>query len=81
MDVSITDFTKTLSSRDGASLTAMYVIFRYETWGPFADVSKCCGYYALTCCGMQWIIQMMQRGEIRKKYGLKGNGCTDCLCA
>src|SRR5689334_19736482 len=24
---------------------------------------------------------MMQRGEIRQKYGLKGNGCTDCLMA
>lgn len=30
---------------------------------------------------MQWIIQMMQRGEIRKRYGLSGNGCTDCLMA
>ena len=24
---------------------------------------------------------MIQRGEIREKYGLKGNGCTDCLLA
>jgi hypothetical protein len=24
---------------------------------------------------------MMQRGEIRKKYNLKGDGMTDCLCA
>lgn len=23
----------------------------------------------------------MQRGEVRTKYGLKGDGCTDCLCA
>jgi len=42
---------------------------------------NCVGYYALTCCGMQWIMQMMQRGEIRERYGLTGNGCTDCLCA
>jgi len=34
----------------------------------------CIGYSALSCCGFQWIIQMMQRAEIRKKYGLKGNG-------
>jgi len=31
--------------------------------------------------GCQWILQMMQRGEVRSKYGLKGDGCTDCLCA
>jgi hypothetical protein len=24
---------------------------------------------------------MMQRGEIRKKYNLKGDGMTDFLCA
>lgn len=24
---------------------------------------------------------MINRGDIRAKYHLKGNGCTDCLCA
>ncbi|KAF2401914.1 PLAC8-domain-containing protein [Trichodelitschia bisporula] len=50
-----------------------------QNWSMFNG--DCFGYYALTCCGFQWILQMMQRGELRQKYGLKGSGCTDCLCA
>jgi hypothetical protein len=30
---------------------------------------------------LHWIIQMKQRGKVRQEYGLKGNGCTDCLMA
>ncbi|KAE9974919.1 hypothetical protein EG327_008623 [Venturia inaequalis] len=41
----------------------------------------CCAYFALSFFGCQWIVQLMGRGEIREKYNLKGNGCTDCLCA
>ncbi|QDS71190.1 hypothetical protein FKW77_010234 [Venturia effusa] len=41
----------------------------------------CCAFYALGCIGCHWIVQMMGRAEIREKYHLKGNGCTDCLCA
>jgi len=41
----------------------------------------CCAWYCLAHVGCQWVVQMMQRGEIRKKYNLKGDGMTDCLCA
>jgi len=41
----------------------------------------CCGWLCLTMCCCQWIIQMMQRGEIEKKYGLESNCCINCLCA
>jgi len=40
----------------------------------------CCAYACLYsgCC--HGILLMMQRGEVRSKYHLKGDGCTDCLC-
>jgi len=42
---------------------------------------NCCFYFCLAqiCC--QWIVQMQSRSEVRKKYNLTGNECTDCLCA
>ncbi|KAF2666618.1 PLAC8-domain-containing protein [Microthyrium microscopicum] len=42
---------------------------------------NCCAWACLAHFGCQWILQMMSRGEIRRKYNLKGDGCTDCLCA
>ncbi|KAF1810749.1 PLAC8-domain-containing protein, partial [Eremomyces bilateralis CBS 781.70] len=42
---------------------------------------SCCGYYVIAMCGCHWILQMMQRGEMRSKYQLQGGGCKDCLCA
>jgi len=32
------------------------------------------------CCGMGWILQFMQRGNIRGRYNIKGGGLGDC-CA
>jgi len=28
-----------------------------------------------------WILNFISRGELRRKYNIKGDGCTDCLCA
>ncbi|KAF2435470.1 hypothetical protein EJ08DRAFT_729960 [Tothia fuscella] len=50
-----------------------------KNWSMFNG--DCCLYWATTCFTMQWIPLMLQRGDIREKYGLKGNSCTDCLCA
>ncbi|KAF2096684.1 PLAC8-domain-containing protein [Rhizodiscina lignyota] len=42
----------------------------------------CWGHFGLmACCGVQWVLQFMQRGELRRRYNIDGNGCTDCLCS
>ena len=33
------------------------------------------------CIGWQWIWQAMNRSEMRARYNLEGNLCTDLLCA
>jgi len=38
----------------------------------------CLGYYAALHFGFAWVPQMMQRGELRAKYNLKGSSCGDC---
>ncbi|KAK6350480.1 hypothetical protein TWF718_003671 [Orbilia javanica] len=39
----------------------------------------CWGFGALMClCGVQWVMSMIQRGEIRQRYNLKGSGFGDC---
>ncbi|KAF2267173.1 hypothetical protein CC78DRAFT_530976 [Lojkania enalia] len=42
---------------------------------------SCVGFTALAFCGLSCILPMIQRGDMRAKYHLKGNGCKDCLCA
>ena len=41
----------------------------------------CCGYATvlLFCAPFQCIFGWIQRGDIRAKYGIEGNGCMDCL--
>ncbi|KAJ6264989.1 hypothetical protein Dda_1144 [Drechslerella dactyloides] len=39
----------------------------------------CWGFCALGMCGLQWVMSMMQRGEVRHKYNLVGSGCGDCM--
>lgn len=40
----------------------------------------CIGFAALNaCCGLGWVLSMMNRGQVRERYGIKGDGCTDCL--
>ncbi|KAF2816883.1 uncharacterized protein BDZ99DRAFT_504829 [Mytilinidion resinicola] len=41
----------------------------------------CVGFCLLTGFGLSWIMSMLQRGEVRAGYQLKGNACTDCLCS
>ncbi|KAI1155204.1 PLAC8 family-domain-containing protein [Nemania diffusa] len=41
--------------------------------------SDCLIYGAITSfTGCGWIYAMVKRGEIRERYGIKGNGCDDC---
>ncbi|KAG5021596.1 hypothetical protein JHK85_017938 [Glycine max] len=37
--------------------------------------------YTLICCvvGCGWLYSCFYRSKMRQQYGLKGNGCTDCL--
>jgi len=41
----------------------------------------CCAFAAvlMLCAPLQCIFGFMQRDEIRSRYGIEGNGCTDCL--
>ena len=41
----------------------------------------CCGWFTVfLCCNpLQCIFGWMQRGDIRKRYGIEGNCCLDCL--
>ena len=41
----------------------------------------CCGYATvlMLCAPLQCIFGCMQRGDIRTKYEIEGNGCVDCL--
>ncbi len=46
-----------------------------------AGVFKCAGFCVLLHFGVGFILPMISRGDVRAKYHLKGNGCTDCLCS
>jgi hypothetical protein len=39
------------------------------------------GFWGLACVGISFIMPMLNRGDMRAKYHLQGNGCKDCLCA
>ncbi|KAF2027325.1 hypothetical protein EK21DRAFT_114953 [Setomelanomma holmii] len=41
----------------------------------------CTGLCGLACLGISFVMPMLSRGDMRAKYHIKGNGCTDCLCA
>ncbi|EAT86781.1 hypothetical protein HBI56_131210 [Parastagonospora nodorum] len=42
---------------------------------------SCMGFCGLACIGISFIMPMLNRGDIRAKYHLSGNGCKDCACA
>ncbi|KAF2250060.1 PLAC8-domain-containing protein [Trematosphaeria pertusa] len=42
---------------------------------------SCAAFCGLMCLGVPFILPWINRGDMRAKYHLKGNGCTDCLCA
>ena len=46
----------------------------------FSNIAKCATFCAMACVGFSWILPLTNRGEVREKYNLVGNGCTDCLC-
>ncbi|CAN8096788.1 unnamed protein product [Discula destructiva] len=43
--------------------------------------SSCMIFTASLCLGLNWMPVWLQRADMRKKYNLQGNGCTDCLSA
>lgn len=44
-------------------------------------VLQCCVFCAASCFGVHWIPMMMQRSDLREKYGIEGNCCGDCCSA
>ncbi|KAK4655394.1 hypothetical protein QC762_302090 [Podospora pseudocomata] len=46
-----------------------------------------CGMWGCAWCGLNfcggwgWILECLQRGEVRSKHRIEGSGCTDCLVA
>jgi len=38
----------------------------------------CVGWCGLTYCGFFWVLQMLQRSDVRAKYNLAGSGLGDC---
>ncbi|THC88747.1 hypothetical protein EYZ11_011811 [Aspergillus tanneri] len=41
----------------------------------------CCLFTLAGYFGLSGILLMLKRGEMRKRFGIEGNGCTDCLVA
>ncbi|KXN84006.1 Cell number regulator 11 [Leucoagaricus sp. SymC.cos] len=41
----------------------------------------CMLHAVITFCGAGWILQFMQRGNVRSRYNIKGGGCGDCCAA
>ncbi|KAF3920115.1 hypothetical protein AA313_de0201968 [Arthrobotrys entomopaga] len=49
-----------------------------------SEYNRCCnascwGFCGMMVCGLQWVMSFMARGELRRKYNLKGSGCGDCF--
>jgi Cys-rich protein (TIGR01571 family) len=42
---------------------------------------QCWGFYGLSCFGIQFIMPMLNRGDMRAKYHLEGDAVKDLLCA
>lgn len=38
-------------------------------------------WFALGCCGVQWILQTVRRSNMREELGIKGSGFGDCCGA
>ncbi|KAF2621944.1 hypothetical protein BU25DRAFT_378627 [Macroventuria anomochaeta] len=43
--------------------------------------TSCATFTGMACVGLSWILPLINRGDMRAKYNLTGNGCKDCLCA
>ncbi|KAK3052143.1 hypothetical protein LTR09_006735 [Extremus antarcticus] len=33
------------------------------------------------CLHLHWVVALLKRGDTRNKFGVKGDGCTDCLAS
>ncbi|PNH09554.1 Protein PLANT CADMIUM RESISTANCE 3 [Tetrabaena socialis] len=42
-------------------------------------VGACFAYMGMTALGLPCLLHMCSRGYVRQKYGIPGDGCTDCL--
>lgn len=40
---------------------------------------SCVLFYLVHCVGFSGILTCVKRGEVRKRFGIGGNACTDCL--
>ncbi|KAI9761856.1 MAG: hypothetical protein M4579_000796 [Chaenotheca gracillima] len=40
---------------------------------------NCLGCCVIGSCGFGWVLQMMKRGDLRRKYNLDGSGLGDCI--
>ncbi|RDW89972.1 PLAC8 family protein [Aspergillus mulundensis] len=39
----------------------------------------CCLYLLASCCGLNWVLQMMKRRDMREKFGIDGSVGEDCI--
>lgn len=37
--------------------------------------------YGAACCHLHWLVALFKRGDTRAKFGIRGDGCTDCLAS
>ncbi|PPR07497.1 hypothetical protein CVT26_013466 [Gymnopilus dilepis] len=51
-----------------------------EHGGSFCS-SDCMVHGLLTFCGCGWVLQMGNRGSIRRRYNIEGGSCGDCCTA
>jgi Cys-rich protein (TIGR01571 family) len=42
---------------------------------------SCFGHCLVSICGLGFLLQMCTRGDMRKRYNIKGGGCGDCCAA
>ena len=47
----------------------------------FAYEEQCCAYLAASGCAMAWLLNLLQRRDMRSRYNLEGSTCTDGMCA
>jgi len=43
---------------------------------------ECLTFWLLNACfGAGWIMELLNRGDVRRRYHITGNGCSDCCAA
>ncbi|KAL4909656.1 PLAC8 family-domain-containing protein [Aspergillus multicolor] len=46
---------------------------------PLIMLRQCCLFLLANCCGLQWVLMMMKRRDMREKFGIKGSVGGDCI--